>query len=535
MTFDEIPPIMIDATTAVEDKTFWSNAGFDPVGIISAGLDTLTGNARGASTITQQLVRNRLLPDSAFTTTYERKIREIIQSIRLTQAYAGDEGKKQIIAAYLNDNFYGNNSYGIAAAARGYWNIELDELTLPQAAILAAIFQQPTTYDLMRNAVEEELADGTTRLVVPADSAIVAAAQPGPRAHEDRLGPHGRRRTPPRTTTGPRKSRSSSPRRPTGRCWPRTSSSRSREQLGSILCGAEAADSCPQVDTGGYRVVTTLDWRMQKMAEKWVEAGARAPNAKDTAAYLERLGIPYRQWIKNMKGKGVHNAALAAVDYRSGQVYAYAGSAGFYLKGNRKFQPQFDVLEDGWRQPGSAFKPISYLIGIEDKTLTAATLFMDVVTDFGGGWTPADADRLERGPVAPPPGPPGVAEHPGHQGGDPGRARARLGAGEGPRHPLAVRAEPGRRLDRDRDRRGPHDRPHQRLRGDRQPRRPRPADDDPRGVQPGGREDLAARGRRAEGEAGRERPGRLHHDRHPGLQHRPGREPVLEPPGHPRR
>jgi len=397
VTFEQIPPVMIDATTAVEDKTFWSNAGFDPVGIISAGLDTLSGNARGASTITQQLVRN-LLPESAFTTTYERKIREIIQSIRLTQAYAGDEGKKQIIAAYLNDNFYGNNSYGIAAAARGYWNIELDELTLPQAAILAAIFQQPTTYDLMRNAVEEELADGTTRLVVPADSAIVqrrnrvlelmktaAVLTAGQYTAED----YDRAKEEPVILTPPANRPMLAPHFVL----------QAREQLGSILCGPEAATSCSQVDTGGYRVVTTLDWRMQKMAEKWVEAGARAPNVKDTEAYLKRLGIPYRQWIKNMKGKGVHNAALAAVDYRSGQVYAYTGSAGFYLKGSRKFQPQFDVLEDGWRQPGSAFKPISYLIGIEDGTLTAATLFMDVVTDFGGGWTPADADRLERGPV----------------------------------------------------------------------------------------------------------------------------------------
>jgi membrane peptidoglycan carboxypeptidase len=135
------------------------------------------------------------------------------------------------------------------------------------------------------------------------------------------------------------------------------------------------------------------------MAEKWTEAGARAPNQKDPAAYLERLGVRYEQWIKNMRGKGVHNAALAAIDYRTGQVYAYTGSAGFYLKGNRKFQPQYDVLEDGWRQPGSAFKPINYAIGIEDRTLTAASLFMDVVTDFGGDWTPVDADRLERGPL----------------------------------------------------------------------------------------------------------------------------------------
>ena len=57
-----MPPALVDATTSVEDKTFWQNAGFDPIGIISAALDTVTGNARGASTITQQLVRGRLLP-----------------------------------------------------------------------------------------------------------------------------------------------------------------------------------------------------------------------------------------------------------------------------------------------------------------------------------------------------------------------------------------------------------------------------------------------------------------------------------------
>ncbi len=148
VTFDQIPPVVVDATTSIEDKTFWANSGFDPAGILSAALDTLSGKARGASTITQQLVRNRLLPESAFTTTYERKIREIIQSIRLTQAFPGEEGKKKIIAAYLNDNFFGNNSYGIAAAARGYWGISLDKLTLAQAAILAGLVQSPTTYDL---------------------------------------------------------------------------------------------------------------------------------------------------------------------------------------------------------------------------------------------------------------------------------------------------------------------------------------------------------------------------------------------------
>ncbi len=398
VTFAEIPPVVIDATTSIEDKTFWENSGFDPAGIVSAALDTLSGNARGASTITQQLVRNRLLPESAFTTTYERKIREIIQSIRLTQAFEGKEGKQKIIAAYLNDNFYGNNSYGIAAAARGYWGVGLDKLTLAQAAILAAIPQSPSTYDLVRNAVEEELPDGSTQLVVPADAAVVqrrnrilelmktrSVLTVGDYTTED----YDAAILEPVILTPPANRRIQAPHFVL----------QARSELGRILCGPDAADTCAEVDTGGFTVVTTLDWRLQRMAEKWTEAGARAPNAKDTAAYLKALGIPYQSWIKNMKGRGVHNAALAAVDYRTGQVYAYAGSAGFYLKGNKKFQPQFDVLEDGWRQPGSAFKPINYVIGLEDRTLTAATLFMDVVTDFGGGWTPVDADRLERGPL----------------------------------------------------------------------------------------------------------------------------------------
>ena len=79
--FDDIPGEMLDATTAIEDQEFWTNPGFDPIGILSAGLDTISGRPRGASTITQQLVRDRLLPDWAFEgETYERKLREIIQS-----------------------------------------------------------------------------------------------------------------------------------------------------------------------------------------------------------------------------------------------------------------------------------------------------------------------------------------------------------------------------------------------------------------------------------------------------------------------
>ncbi len=400
ITYDQASPTVIDATTSVEDKTFWDNAGFDPAGIISAGLDTLTGNSRGASTITQQLVRARLLPQFAFQgSTYERKIREIIQSVRLTQEFPGVTGKQQIITAYLNQNFYGNNSYGIAAAARGYWGItDLKKLTLAQAATLAAIPQSPTDFDLVRNAVTQTGADGKPQLVVPPDSPIVQRRNYILELMKTRsvltagtytIADYNAAMQEPLVITPPSNAQWLAPQFVL----------QVRHQLGEILCSAALADNCPAVDTGGFTVITTLNWSMQRLAEKWTQAGARGPNAPDPAAYVKAVGVPYQDWIKNLVGSGVNNAALAAIDYRTGQVYAYVGSAGFYLPGNKQFQPQFDVLADGWRQPGSAFKPINYIVGIDDHSLTAASMFMDVTTDFGGGYIPTDADLLERGPV----------------------------------------------------------------------------------------------------------------------------------------
>ncbi len=90
IAWEDVPPILADAVTAVEDKTFWANTGIDPLGIASAALDTLTGDARGGSTITQQLVRQKLLPEDVMQESSrlgERKIKELIQSIRVTDAY----------------------------------------------------------------------------------------------------------------------------------------------------------------------------------------------------------------------------------------------------------------------------------------------------------------------------------------------------------------------------------------------------------------------------------------------------------------
>ena len=140
---------------------------------------------------------------------------------------------------------------------------------------------------------------------------------------------------------------------------------------------------------------------MQRTAEKWVYVAARATHAKDPLAILSsrKIAKADRTWILGLRGHNINNAAAAVTDYRTGEVLAYVGSASYTSKGNAKFQPQFDVLADGWRQPGSAIKPIDYAIGIDDKTLTASTMIMDVTTNFGGGFIPTQADKLERGPV----------------------------------------------------------------------------------------------------------------------------------------
>jgi penicillin-binding protein 1A len=413
--FDEIPGEMLDATTAIEDKDFWINAGFDPIGIVSAGLDTISGRPRGASTITQQLVRNRLLPAEAFAdSTYERKIREIIQSIRLTEAYPGDNGKQEIITAYLNNNFYGNSTYGVKAAAKGYFGKKLADLTLAEFAILAAIPQSPTRFDLVRNAEEVCLDDVDAdaeaaeadivdckeiQLVVPDSSEIVQ--------RRNYILDLMRTRSPLTGTKHQAADYEAATLEP-GVITKQVSATwraaqfvwQVREALVGIVCPDDPND-CTEVDTGGYRVTTTLDWDMQKITDKWVYVAARAPQSKNTRKILAAKDIPDREWnwILNLKGRNLHNAAAAIIDYRTGEVLSYAGSASYTAKGTKKFQPQFDVLSRGWRQPGSAIKPIDYAIGIDDEVLTASTMFMDVVTDFGGKFTPTQADKLERGPV----------------------------------------------------------------------------------------------------------------------------------------
>jgi membrane peptidoglycan carboxypeptidase len=424
--FNDIPPEMIDATTAVEDKDYWTNPGFDIGAVVSAGLDTLAGRPRGASTITQQLVRARLLEPQHFEgTVYDRKIREIIQSIRLTQAFPGEAGKKQIMEAYLNQNFYGNQSYGVKAAAVGYFGKDLSELSLAQYAVLAAIPQSPTKFDLARNAIREckvpveegaECPADKVTLIVPADSEVVIRRNHVLELMKDpaRSVLSGKNHTLAEYDAAIKEPLiltpvAAPPMKAPHFVW------QIRYQLGALLCGEENAETCEAVDTGGYQVTTTLDYTMQQTVEKWMYAATRVTHIKSPTPVWKSLGIPEADytWLRGLRTANIHNGAAGVMDYRTGQVLAYTGSGAYYGSATTKagklcrppgcaFEPQFDVMFDGWRQPGSAIKPLNYVIGLDDHTLTASTMFMDVVTDFGrkgASFLPQQSDNSERGPV----------------------------------------------------------------------------------------------------------------------------------------
>src|SRR6188508_2559735 len=372
---------------------------FSQPAILSAAAEGASGaRERGASTITQQLVRARLLPSEvtqAGADRYMRKAKELIQSLRVSETFPGEQGKDRIITAYLNEIFYGHGAYGVAAAAWIYFGVsDLAELTPAQAALLAGLPKSPSTLDPYRYAVKDK--DG--RLVVPPDAPPVvrrdwilgglaggarwtkltpselqaALAEPVVLAGEQAMTYKAAHFT-----------------------W------QVRRQLATILGGAD------KVETGGYKVITTLDTKAQALAEKWLTAGAIVPNVsrKKGDALMKALKIPKadRSWVRALRGKDLHNGALVALDYRTGDVLAYAGSAGYYRDNmtSRKFSPKYDAAGDGSRQPGSAFKPILYAAAFDSRKLTPGSLLLDVTTMFNRGedWAPRDADQLERGPV----------------------------------------------------------------------------------------------------------------------------------------
>src|SRR5258708_2803337 len=265
---DDVPQVLIDATVAAEDKSFWTNPGVDVLGIVRAAYSDVTGRGTGqggASTITQQLVKQRIVGNEV---SLKRKIREAILAIEVTNTYS----KQQILELYFNQIYYGQQAYGVKAAAQTYFGkSDLSTLTLAEAALLAGLPQSPSILD----PTQAENADRAQerRLYVLGQMVDIGAITQNEADAAD---------AEPIKVAGP----------PVATIKAPHFVFQVRNQLTQILGGDEAA-----VSRGGYRVTTTLDMTKQEIGERQV-----------------------REWVDELHSKNVWNAALVSIDPRTGEV-----------------------------------------------------------------------------------------------------------------------------------------------------------------------------------------------------------------------
>ena len=143
VALDQVSQYVRNGTVATEDERYYEHGGIDLVGIARAVVVQLTGGSEGASTITQQLVRNTILSEEQFDQTIERKVREAWIAIKMEEIFSKDD----ILEMYLNTIYYGHGAYGIQAAAHTYFSKNCSDLTLAEAALLVGIPNAPSTYD----------------------------------------------------------------------------------------------------------------------------------------------------------------------------------------------------------------------------------------------------------------------------------------------------------------------------------------------------------------------------------------------------
>ncbi|HET8569698.1 MAG TPA: transglycosylase domain-containing protein [Candidatus Limnocylindria bacterium] len=345
---DAVPERMRQATISIEDKSFWTNSGIDLGGIVRAAQANLQSDriVGGGSTITQQLIKTRLLGDEP---TIARKIKEAILALEVTRTYP----KEKILEMYFNQIYYGNQAYGILAAAWTYFGIQdLNQLSLGQMAMLAGLPQLPSAYDPVQNpvAAKARRADVLDQMV---ENGYVTQAEAAVAKEEQIV-------VKPATTS----------------IYAPHFTFRAREQIVALL-GEKAAYR------GGYRIFTTLDRNMQELAEKEV---------RDSVDKLKA-------------GSNVNNAALITLDPRTGEILAYVGSKDYYDR-SPEVQGDYDSAGIGYRQPGSTFKLFTYLTGMLKGLpgygpLTPSTILNDIEFTMpdgsGKGYSPKNAPQGDGG------------------------------------------------------------------------------------------------------------------------------------------
>ena len=417
--FAELPEAVWQATVASEDRTFWANNGVDFQGTVRAALANLEAGTvvQGASTITQQVIDYaRVLreegestqvdpessaapsldqpdpdapategqdaaedeetdvcqpPEPSTSTDIGDKIRENILAMEVTGEYPGRKGKELILETYLNLIYYGNGSYGIKAAAANYFGItDLSQLSVAQIAFLAALPQAPSYLDPYQNPAGEPGSEAAAAAAIGERDLVIGAM-----LEEKYITPAEAREA--RATTWTEME----PKRLTSVLREPHFSFRVREEAERILAtlpGVE--DPAAAVRIGGYRITTTLDYDLQQEAKRLVA-----------------------EWVQTLKGFNVNNSALVAINSETGEIVSYVGSVDYYNREAPEVQGQYDVAGLGRRQPGSAFKPITYASAFKSREATVSTMFVDAITEFGvdgaKSYRPTNADIKEHGPV----------------------------------------------------------------------------------------------------------------------------------------
>ncbi len=318
---DQIPEKIGQATVAIEDQDFYNHSALDFKGIARALLvDLLHGSfSQGGSTITQQLAKNAFLSDQK---TITRKIKEIILSYWIEKNYTKD----QILTLYLNQIPYGAGADGIEAASQTYFGKDAKDLSLAEIASLVAIPKSPTYYSPwthLDNLMQRKnlVLDQMHKLGYITEQEMNAAKATTPTFMPQNLGnikaPHF------------------------------------VMMVKDYLVSKYGEDV---VNNGGLKVITSLDWNLQQLAEQAVKNGA----ARNTSLY------------------GGKNAALVAQDPKTGQILALVGSADYF---DKSIDGNFDVATQGLRQPGSSIKPFVYITAFK-KGYSPDSVVFNTETNF---------------------------------------------------------------------------------------------------------------------------------------------------------
>ena len=340
-SFSEIPPRAVEALIAIEDTTFFEHPGINIDAIFRAVLKVIkAGKAvEGASTITQQLVKNKLLTREK---KLSRKIKEAIFAIKLEHALT----KEQILERYFNEIYFGHGYYGIKTAADGYFHKELNDLTLKEIAILVGLPKAPSTYAPTKNY---DISMGRANRVIKRmhilgwidDKTYQSSLLENPKVFNDTL--------------------------------TQNKAPFIVDQVARLF----RAKGIKDFKTGGYSVYTTIDLRLQK-------------NARESLTYaynfaLERIkGYDTRAFkrakrrSKNAKFIATNtsqmNGALVSLDSATGDILALVGSIDYK-------KSSFNRATQGRRQPGSAFKPFIYQVAV-DLGYSGATKLIDIAKTY---------------------------------------------------------------------------------------------------------------------------------------------------------